>query len=407
MKRYLILIRALFALFTANDFAEEETEKPNTKGFLYSYKIYDETEQQEHAKLYKEDEKINFVTLAQARELVASKANSGGSSVSVNKKDLNFLSAAFFAFIGGMILNLMPCVFPVLGLKVMSFAQMAGNDAKKIKLHGLVFTFGVVASMWVLTSIILIVKAGLEAAGEGSIQWGAQMQNPFFLGSIILLLFIMGLNMYGVFEMGTSLTSAGGNLQNKKGYSGSFFSGILTTLIATPCSGPFLGAAMSYTLGLPALQAMIIFTVFALGISFPYVLLAFIPALINKLPKPGAWMEVLKKCMAFPLFATAVYFMGSFGKLTGLDGLYWLSMAMVIFGFAAWTYGTWSNPFISKFKRYTWGYGLTLLAVSGAGAMTYFAMGMQGVTPKGWHPGIVAHHLSKKRIVWVDYTADW
>ena len=381
------------------------TKKKSKKGFLHDTRSFTEEEKKAHAALYDAKQKVNYITLEQAKQLGSDQTlaqTSAGSEV-----DQTLITAMFFAFIGGMILNLMPCVFPVLGLKVMGFAQLAGNEPRKIKIHGLVFTLGVVVSMWILAGAILAVKSGLEKAGEGSIQWGAQMQNPIFVALIILLLFIMGLNMYGIFEIGTKLTGAGGELQSKKGYSGSFFSGILTTLIATPCSGPFLGAAMSYTLGLPALEAMMVFTVFALGISFPYLALAFIPALINKLPQPGAWMEVLKKFMAFPLFATAVFFLGTFGKLTGVDGMFWLSMAMVVFGLAAWAYGTWSAPYIKKSKRLVWGFGLPAITVAVASYFTYIAMQKEGEVTEGWHPGVVEHHVSKKRIVWVDYTADW
>ena len=208
------------------------------------------------AELYDAEQKIDFVLLDGSKE----KAHS--------------LSTALgFIFIGGLLLNLMPCVFPVLGLKVMGFAQQAGSEPQKIKIHGLVFMAGVVVSMWILAGIIYIL---IFSFGR-DINWGEQLTSPIFLASIIMLLYLFGLNMAGVFELGTSLTGAGGDLQAKKGYSGSFFSGVLTTLIATPCSGPFLGSVMGYTLKQPPLQGMVIFTIFALGISSPYVVLAFFP----------------------------------------------------------------------------------------------------------------------------------
>lgn len=323
------------------------------------------------------------------------------------------LTILILAFVGGAILNLMPCVFPVLGLKIMSFVQLAGDDPKKIKVHGLVFTGGVVLSMWILAGALLIIRT------TTTINWGQQMGNPIFVGCIVILLFIMGLNMYGVFEMGSKLTSAGGNLQNKKGYSGSFFSGVLTTLIATPCSGPFLGATMGYTLQQSAITALIIFTIFALGVASPYLILAFMPKMINKLPNPGAWMEVFKKLMAFPLFATAVFFLSAFTGQTGTDGAFWLSMALVFFGMAAWAYGTWSLPYIDKKKRYIWGLALPAVILSGAVWMTSNAMSKKapekatvahseaGLNWQNWHPGIVEHLLSEDKKIWVDYTADW
>ena len=208
----------------------------------------------EMAALYNSDEKINYVLLKETAKTT-------------------LWTALVGAFIGGILLNLMPCVFPVLGIKVLGFVEQAGSDPGKVRRHGLAFTAGLVASMWVLAGTILTLKFAL---GQ-EVNWGQQMGNPYFVGAIIILLFVLGLNLAGVFEIGTSLSGAGGDLQRKKGYSGSFFSGILTTLIATPCSGPFLGAAMSFTLAQPAVTAMFLFTIFALGIASPYLFLSFFP----------------------------------------------------------------------------------------------------------------------------------
>jgi len=342
------------------------------------------------AKLYKADEKINFILLDGNKE-----------------KPLNFFTALGFIFIGGFLLNLMPCVFPVLGIKVMGFAQQAGSEPKKIKIHGLVFMAGLVVSMWVLAGIIYTFIFAFDV----EINWGEQLTNPIFLASMIILLYLFGLNMAGIFEVGTSLTGAGGNLQAKKGYSGSFFSGVLTTLIATPCSGPFLGSVMGYTLKQPALQGMVIFTVFALGISVPYVVLAFFPKLINKLPRPGAWMVTFKQLMAFALFATAAYFFQSFAKITGTGAASWFVMAIVVIGLGAWAYGRFGTPFTPKVKKYIWGYGFPILMVIGAYNMTKSAAAERAPAPPltgaSWYPGVVEQNRAKKRIVWVDYTADW
>ena len=342
------------------------------------------------AKLYDSDTKIDFVLLDGTKE-----------------KTHNLLTALGFIFIGGFLLNLMPCVFPVLGIKVMGFAQQAGSEPRKIKIHGLVFMAGLVVSMWVLAGIIytLIFAFGRD------INWGEQLTSPIFLAAMIMLLYLFGLNMAGLFEVGTSLTGAGGDLQSKKGYSGSFFSGVLTTLIATPCSGPFLGGVMGYTLKQPALQGMLIFTVFALGISVPYVVLAFFPKLINKLPRPGAWMVTFKQLMAFALFATAAYFFRSFAKITGTGGASWLLMAVVIVGLAAWAYGRFGTPFTPKTKKFVWGFGFPLLVATGAFFMTKSATEERApatpLTGSSWYPGVVELNQSKKRIVWVDHTADW
>ncbi len=342
------------------------------------------------AALYDADSKIDYVLLDGTKE-----------------KSHNFFTALGFIFLGGFLLNLMPCVFPVLGIKVMGFAQQAGSDPRKIKLHGLVFMAGLVVSMWVLAGIIytLIFVFGRD------INWGEQLTSPIFLAAMIMLLFLFGLNMAGVFEVGTSLTGAGGELQQKKGYSGSFFSGVLTTLIATPCSGPFLGSVMGYTLKQPPLQGMVIFTVFALGISLPYVVLAFFPKLINKLPRPGAWMETFKQFMAFALFATAAYFFRSFAKITGTGGASWLLMAIVVAGLAAWAYGRFGTPYTSKGKKYVWGFAFPLLVAGGAFLLTKSAIEerapSQAISGSTWYPGVVELNRSKKRVVWVDHTADW
>lgn len=322
-----------------------------------------------------------------------------------------FWTAIFGAFVGGMLLNLMPCVFPVLGLKVMGFVQQAGSEASKIRNHGLAFTAGLVVSMWCLAGFILFLKLSL---GQ-SVNWGQQMGNPYFVVAMIVLLFILGLNMAGVFEIGTSLTSVGGQVQQKKGYTGSFLSGILTTLIATPCSGPFLGAAMGYTLAQPAITALFLFTIFALGIAMPYLILSFYPALIRLLPRPGKWMESFKVIMAFALFATVAFFARTFGAQTGVKGLSWLVMALVVIGLAAYIYGQWSPSEVKGKRRFLIGYGLALLFAAVGGYMCYDAAGYKGEALargdwESWQPGKVEYTLAnaeKKPIIWVDYTADW
>lgn len=343
----------------------------------------------EMAKLYDPSKKISFVTLNDTVQTT-------------------LLTALLGAFIGGALLNLMPCVFPVLGLKVMGFVEQAGNEPRKIKLHGIAFTAGLVVSMWVLAGIILFLKLSLGK----DVNWGQQMGNPYFVAAIILLLFVLGLNMAGVFEMGTSLTSAGQGVK-KKGYSGSFFSGVLTTLIATPCSGPFLGAAMSYTLAQPAGTALFLFTIFALGISLPYLLLSFFPALINKLPRPGAWMETFKVSMSFALFATVAFFMKTFGTQTGSDGLALMVMALVVIGLALYFFGHWSRPHRKPRVRLLAGKLLPLTIAAGGIYLLVSASSSKAPTTSAthgwvsWQPGKVEHSRAKKRIVWVDYTADW
>jgi thiol:disulfide interchange protein DsbD len=342
------------------------------------------------AKLYDAKAKINYVPLHE-------------------KGETTLLTALFGAFVGGFLLNLMPCVFPVLGIKVMGFVQQAGSDPKKIRLHGLAFTAGLVVSMWALAGFILFVKLSL---GQ-NVNWGQQMGSPYFVVGIIVLLFLMGLNMAGVFEFGTSMTRLGGTVQNKKGYGASFLSGVLTTLIATPCSGPFLGAAMGYTLAQPPAVAMLLFTVLALGIALPYLVLSMSPSLINALPKPGAWMETFKVTMAFLIFAAVAWFMKTFGGQTGVEGLSWLLMALVVIGMAAYFYGHWTQLHFAAKTRYLWGMTLPLLIAMVGGWMALSAAGNANYSVdhgefRAWTPGIVEYQTSQEnRAVLVDYTAEW
>jgi thiol:disulfide interchange protein DsbD len=327
-----------------------------------------------------------------------------------------FFIAVLLIFGGGLILNLMPCVFPVLGVKVLGFVQLSGNDSKKIKMHGLVFTLGVVASMWVLAAVILIIR---ESSGSG-VAWGSQMKNPIFVGSMVILMAMFALNLYGVFEIGNSLSGAGGKLHAKKGYQGSFFSGILTTLIATPCGAPLLATAMTYTLQQTVFLALVLFTVFALGVAAPYLVLSFFPALINKLPRPGNWMVTFKKSMAFPLLATVVFLLSAFIGQTGGDGIILMLWSLVILATAAFIYGTWSPPMVAKAKRYSIGFGLSSLLTVYGGYLGYQAMTTKPEAKQtlvanpddihswdSWKPGIVDQTRAKNRIVWIDYTADW
>jgi thiol:disulfide interchange protein DsbD len=242
-------------------------------------------------------------------------------------------------FLGGLILNLMPCVFPVIGLKIMGFVQQAGHDRKKIVLHGLIFTLGVLISFWLLSLILFL---------GGITNWGNQLQDPrIILGTIVVML-LLGMNMFGVFEIGTSVTGVGGGLIRKQGMAGTFFSGVLATLIATPCTGPFLGIAIGVAVKLPAIPFFIAFTVMALGLALPYLVLSMFPALVEKLPRPGPWMESFKQGMSFLLFTTAgiflwVYSDQVFDQNSGQKGL-WVMIGLCAVATAGWIYGRWNQP---------------------------------------------------------------
>lgn len=223
----------------------------------------------------------------------------------------NFWAILGFGFLGGIILNLMPCVFPVIGLKIMSFVKQSGEDPRKIRFHGVIFTAGVVLSFWLLVGFLLAIRESLGA----DVGWGFQLQEPVFVFILAVFLLIFALSLSGVFEMGLSVTGIGGQLSQKSGYAGSFFSGFLATVVATPCMAPFLGVAVGAALTMNWVSSLTIFTSIALGLSAPYLILSIFPKWISRLPKPGKWMDTLKQAMAFPLYATVAWLIWTLNSL--------------------------------------------------------------------------------------------
>ncbi len=228
---------------------------------------------------------------------------SGKKMKSKGEKTYGFFTLLLFAWVGGLILNLMPCVFPVIGLKIMGFVKQSGSNQAQVSLHGWVFTAGVVLSFWVLVVVLLVLRNGMEK----QLGWGFQLQEPIFVCSLAVLLLLFGLSLSGVFEIGRNITGLGSELTQSSGLSGSFFSGILATIVATPCMAPFLGAAIGAALALSFWPSFAIFTSTALGLSTPYLILSIWPAWVERLPKPGLWMESFKQFMAFPIYATVAW----------------------------------------------------------------------------------------------------
>ena len=220
---------------------------------------------------------------------------SAGSAGADSAGEVGVFTALALAFAGGVILNLMPCVFPVLFVKALSLVQSSGEERKRSRVHGLVYTAGIVVSFWMIVAVLLALRSSGAHFG-----WGFQLQSPGFVGVLALLLFFFALSLSGVFEFGLSFTSAGDSLTRKQGYAGSFFTGVLATVVATPCVGPFMGVAIGYALAQPPVVTLLVFTALALGLALPYVLISFFPALMRWLPKPGAWMETLKQITAIP-----------------------------------------------------------------------------------------------------------
>lgn len=258
--------------------------------------------------------------------------------------------ALIFAFVGGLLLNLMPCVLPVISFKVMSFVKMAGESRLKIFKHGAAFSMGVIVSFWALAGLLLILQAYGQAVG-----WGFQLQEPLFVAVLTAVIFVFGLSLFGVFELGTSVTAWAGDAQHsargRGELAGSFFSGVLATAVATPCTGPFLGSAVGFAFTLPAWQALLIFTFLGLGMSLPYLLFAAFPSLMRLMPKPGAWMETFKQLMGFLMMATVIWLAWVFGAQTGSNGVVMMSGSLFLMAFGCWIYGQWGTPMQSKKVR--------------------------------------------------------
>ena len=257
-----------------------------------------------------------------------------GNSVSQPGNTMGFGLALLLAFIGGAILNLMPCVFPVLSIKVLAFIDMAQGHKGHVRRHGLLFALGILVSFWALSGLMLL----LQQAGA-EIGWGFQLQSPGFVIVLCLLLFLLALNLFGLFEIGGTVMRLAGNADTGSGYSSSFFTGVLAAAVATPCTAPFMGAALGYALTQPAQVTLLIFTALALGLASPYLLLAEIPGLLEKLPRPGAWMVTFRRLLAFPLLASAIWLGWVLGHQQGVDAVAVLLLAMLALALAAWLHG--------------------------------------------------------------------
>lgn len=320
---------------------------------------------------------------------------------------VSLLATLGAALLGGLILNLMPCVFPVLGIKVMGFVQNAHGDGGALRRQGLAFFVGVVLSFLVLAGLML----ALRAAGQ-SIGWGFQLQEPGFIVVLALVFFIMALNLSGVFEIGTSLQSAAGQAElnaQKNPLVGAFASGVLATVVATPCMAPGLGASVGFTLSQSTSIALLVFLAIAVGLAAPVLLLSFVPAWLKFLPKPGAWMETFKECMAFPLYATVVWLAWVLGSQTGNDGVAKLLLALVTIAFAAWAYGRWQvkKPMLAMI--------LAVVGLAAGAVLSWPADELQTDAQgkkidDGWvafSPAKITELRAAGKPVFVDFTATW
>jgi thiol:disulfide interchange protein/DsbC/DsbD-like thiol-disulfide interchange protein len=265
---------------------------------------------------------------------LAAKSGAAAAGTTIGAEAVHSLPVLMlFAILGGLILNLMPCVLPVLSIKALNVVEQAKTHPAAVRTKGLVFAAGVIASMLCLAAVMLALRAGGEEIG-----WGFQLQSPLFVTFLVYLLLAVGLNLSGVFEVGGGLAGVGDTLTQGDSYSSSFFTGVLATVVATPCSAPFMAPALGAALTQPTANALCIFAALGVGIALPYVLLSFAPWMRRVLPKPGAWMDTLKQLFAFPVYATAAWFLWVLAEQTSPLGLGAALAGAILIALAAWAY---------------------------------------------------------------------
>ncbi|HZZ93440.1 MAG TPA: protein-disulfide reductase DsbD domain-containing protein [Usitatibacter sp.] len=310
-------------------------------------------------------------------------------------------AALAFAFIGGILLNLMPCVFPVLGIKVMGFVQHAHGEARAMRMQGLAYAVGVMASFLVLAGVMLALRAGGTQLG-----WGFQLQSPAFVSLLAALFFVLALNLSGVFEWGAFAQSLTANITARGRYADAFLSGVLATVVATPCTAPFMGAAVGFTLSQDAAIALWVFMMVGAGMALPVLALSFFPAAMRRLPRPGAWMETFKQVLAFPLYATVAWLAWVLGAQASNDAVFALLAGLVLVAMAAWFYGRWAHAG----SRWQPALAILLAAVGVAVAWPSSAPrdGVHGeIAWQAWSPEKVGELTARGTPVFVDFTAAW
>jgi thiol:disulfide interchange protein len=320
---------------------------------------------------------------------------SGGSTLS---SGLAF--AILLALAGGLVLNLMPCVFPVLFLKAISLANSANEDRRSQRLRGFVYTAGILASFWAIVGVLLLLRAGGRQAG-----WGFQLQSPSFVAIMASMLFFMALSLAGQFDLGLSLTSKGDSLTRKSGFAGSFFTGVLATVVATPCTAPLMGAAIGFALSQSAVVTFAIFTALALGLASPYLLLTLNPGWSKWVPRPGRWMETLKQLTALPLLLTVVWLVWVYGRLYGTeagggtDHIARLLAGLVVLAVAGWALARWPGQRLGM-----------VVAVGLVAASLTISLTAATADRLQWQPfsaAAINQAQAQGRPVFVDFTAAW
>lgn len=343
-------------------------------------------------------------------KLAASATAESPAPISPPEEPANILWVLFMAFLGGMILNLMPCVFPVLVLKVSSFATLAHESRKQVVSHGAAYTMGIVGSMLVLALVVIALRLSGTQVG-----WGFQFQQPYFLAALVVLLVLFSLNLFGVFEIAVSSQKLSESTEQASGTKRSFMEGVLAVVLATPCSAPFMGAAIGFALSGSIATILAVFIALGLGLAAPMVVLTLMPTWARLLPRPGNWMVHLKTFLGFALLGSGVWIAWLLGRAAGVDAMASMLMFSGLVAVAAWLYGL--VQFQSWNRRKTTAMILAAISIT-VGAFLSFPLPIQSgersevvvVGDVEWHPWSeqrVQEELAAGRPVFVDFTADW
>jgi thiol:disulfide interchange protein len=334
-------------------------------------------------------------------------------ALAASSEQLSLIEALLFALLGGLILNLMPCVFPVLAMKAAAFARLAGHERSAMRRDGISYTSGVLVSFAVMALLVIAIRASV-----GDVSWGFQFQSPVFSLLIAYLFFVVGLNLSGFFEVGSRFAGVGQGLAARGGTVGAFFTGVLAVIVATPCTAPFMAAALGFALTQPAPQTVAVLLALGLGLALPYLLLSLTPALQRLMPRPGPWMDRLRQFLAFPMYASAVWMIWVLTQQTGADGVIYALGGMILIAFAIWLLRIGSGASAATWLRRVVAAVAVLLAFAAAlkledgPATAASASGgaAAGVNFDGWE------RFSRERMnqavaaskpVFVDFTAAW
>ena len=333
-------------------------------------------------------------------------------AVPAGAANLGLLTAAAFALVGGLILNLMPCVFPVLAMKAASLARH-GGDAAEARRQGLAFGVGVLVTFLALAALLIALRAAGSAVG-----WGFQLQDPPVVAALALLMLLVALNLSGVFEVGTSLQGVGSGLATRGGLAGSFFTGVLAVAVAAPCTAPFMGPALGWALTQPPLAALVVFTALGIGFALPFVAVAFAPGLLARLPRPGPWMDTFRKLLAFPMYGAVAWLVWVLTVQAGADAVPRILAAAIVLALAAWLVGLAQQRSAAGGKPVALNGLAAILALAAvAGGAFWPAYALTGGTDaaaetasldsEAYTPQRLAALRAEGRTVLVNYTAAW